>query len=499
MKKKTDYVEKVSEITSRPYDDIEQEMTALKEVKGVTFKEFYRHQLWEKSITQQHIEARKIVKKRNRRNDYYEHVAKSLGVTKKEVKEKLNAINDKQIYKMNIMIYARYEVYRYAESELDHVLHLFAKRRDLKKLIREKLIAVDEYEMTYADLSMDLQALYDVYREIMPESMYGKLEEIISLSRPDLLEDREHLKEVLLDMAVTKFLLDFTDAEYVAFHFADKSLDEKHTFISDKERMQILKSINDLDSFDMLDDKFQAYTRLKKYYRRKVMLVSSEEDFNRFKWFCFGRDRIVVKPYCDSLGRGIKPVYLKGKTSRKEIFDQLREEYDSFIAEEIIDAHACIKALNPDSVNTVRVITYFDGEKSIVHDTFMKVGQKGSFVDNGGAGGILVSVDPETGMLNSNGCDENGVIYEIHPNTGVKFNGYQLPDWKQATRLALELSDKIPGLCYIGWDFTYTKRKKWIVVEGNAKTQFFGQQCTTGVGVRRDFIETVKYKSEEQK
>ena len=197
------------------------------------------------------------------------------------------------------------------------------------------------------------------------------------------------------------------------------------------------------------------------------------------------------------MGRGIKPVDLKLFADHRAIFAGLREEYGSFIAEELITAHESIKKLNPDSVNTVRVITYFDGEKTIIHDAFMKVGQKGSFVDNGGAGGILISVDPETGVLKSDGCDERGVIYETHPDTGTKFNGYSLPDWDQARALAMELSTKVPGICYIGWDFTYTDKNQWIVVEGNAKTQFFGQQCTTGTGMRKNFIETVKCRLSE--
>jgi len=197
------------------------------------------------------------------------------------------------------------------------------------------------------------------------------------------------------------------------------------------------------------------------------------------------------------MGRGIKPI--EPKRGKKELqFKELLDEYGSFIVEELIQPHDAIRTLNPDSVNTVRVITYFDGEKTIIHDTFMKVGKKGSFVDNGGAGGIFVSVDPITGKFKSNGCDENGVIYETHPDTGVPFIGYQLPDWEQARALGMELSTKVPGLKYIGWDFTYTKKKKWIIVEGNAKTQFFGQQCTTGVGMRKNFIETVNYVPAEE-
>jgi hypothetical protein len=46
---------------------------------------------------------------------------------------------------------------------------------------------------------------------------------------------------------------------------------------------------------------------------------------------------------------------------------------------------------------------------------------------------------------------------------------------------------------YIGWDLTRTEEGKWIIVEGNAKTQFFAQQMTRGRGIRREFLESVHY------
>jgi len=494
---KKDYIQLVSDAAHREYADVEQEMTALREAKGITFKEFYQNRLWEQSVTQQHITARKILRRRQRKSDNLSLAADYLGVTKKDVNRKIKQINDKGIFKMTAFLYGRFEVYRYSDEELDEVLYKFARRRELRKSLREKLNAVDAGELTYADLDEELQALYAVFQELMPESMYETLKEKLSYSRPDLMTEEEPLRAALLDMAVTKYLLGFGDDEYVSFHFVGKTLEEKHEFITDIERMKILKTINDVNCFDYLDDKYKAYSLLKKYYRRKAIFVTSEEDYKAFNRFCFGRKKVVIKPYCDSMGRGIKPVDTK-RSTREALFKELCEEYGSFIVEELIQPHDAIRTLNPDSVNTVRVITYFDGEKTIIHDTFMKVGKKGSFVDNGGAGGIFVSVDPITGKFKSNGCDENGVIYETHPDTGVPFIGYQLPDWEQARALGMELSTKVPGLKYIGWDFTYTKKKKWIIVEGNAKTQFFGQQCTTGVGMRKNFIETVNYVPAEE-
>ena len=487
------YIQKVSEESGRSYEDVEKEMLETRKVLGVKFQEFYNYHLWEKSITQKQIFARKIIRVRNKRNESLDIISTALDIPRKEVRNVMKAVNAKGIFTMHVNTYANFELFRYTDEELESVLHKFARRRDLKKSLREKIKAIDAGTCTYEEVEAELQELYDFYREMMSERMYRKIWDKLSISRPDLIEDKAYLKEVLIDIEVTKFLLEFSVAEYVSFHFVGTTFQQKREFLCDMERMKVILSMNDPAYFDYLDDKYQTYSLLKKYYRRKMLLVTSKEDYNKFKWFCFGKKAIVIKPYSESMGRGIRPVYLNGRKGLKKKFNALCKELDSFIVEDLIRPHETIRALNPDSVNTVRVITYFDGEKTIIHDTFMKVGKKGSFVDNGGAGGIFVSVNPETGMFKSDGCDEDGVVYPTHPDTGVRFQGYQLPDWQQARKLAMKLSTKVPGINYIGWDFTYTQKGKWVIVEGNAKTQFFGQQCTTGVGLRKSVMETVGY------
>ena len=497
VKGKTDYILKVSEESSRSYDEVKLEMLNLKKALGITYKEFYKHKLWTKSATQRSIKARYILRSREREKLNYEKVTAALGITAKEVRDRIREINRKGIYVMNLLNYANFEVYRYEGVELDAVLELFARRKALRASLDKKLMVIDEGGLTYDALDEEVKELYEITERLMPESMHQMLAERVLISRPDLASDPEKLRAVVIDMNVSRYWLGFTYPEYVSFHFVDRTLADKHSFISDKERMQVIKTLNDENQFDLLDDKSRTYSILKKYYGRKMLKVTSAGDFRKFRWFCFRKKTIVVKPFFDSMGRGIKPVSLKSGKTVREIFKELRKDYRQFIVEDLIIPHEDIRKLNPDSVNTVRVITYFDGEKSIIHSTFMKVGKAGSFVDNGGAGGIFVCIDPETGIMTTSGCDENGVRYVTHPDTGVQFEGYQLPNWEDLRSLGLKLSTKLPGLSYIGWDMTCTRKGKWVIVEGNGKTQFFGQQCTTGVGKRKDFFDTVNYKPQK--
>lgn len=54
---------------------------------------------------------------------------------------------------------------------------------------------------------------------------------------------------------------------------------------------------------------------------------------------------------------------------------------------------------------------------------YLKVGRAGSVVDNGGAGGIIINIDKETGELVTDGVREDNTVYARHPDSGMPFKG----------------------------------------------------------------------------
>lgn len=490
---KKDYIKLVSDKLKCDYDTAKRMMDRAKNTLGVTYSEYYKNGMFELSTTQQTVEARRIIVRRNNKKKRYNKIADATGLTRVEIRRKIKEINERSAIEITLIMYAKYEVFRYEDDALNTFLDLLAIRNRIRDNLLEDFKKIDAGELTYADINDKIAEFYDIIEKLMPEALFDELIEMILISYPEWSSNADKCRKAAIDMEATRVLLPFSLSEYVSFHFAEKTIKEKRTFISDKERLEVLNTINNPDDFDALDNKSFAYEQLHAYYGRDAITVSSIDDYPAFKVFCRKHRKLVVKPPCDTMGHGIRVIDVPQIFELKKLFTNLLEEFGIVFIEELIIAHESIYKLNPDSVNTVRVTTYHNGTKSIVHDSFMKVGQKGSFVDNGGSGGIFVHVDPKTGMLDTNGCDENGVIYETHPYTKVRFDGYQLPDWDKALTLGLELADKVPGLNYIGWDLTYTKDCKWIIVEGNAKTQFLGQQCTTDVGVREDFLKTVGY------
>lgn len=114
----------------------------------------------------------------------------------------------------------------------------------------------------------------------------------------------------------------------------------------------------------------------------------------------------------------------------------------------------------------------------------MRVGRAGSFVDNGAARGILVGVDNKTGCLTTDGSDELGRCYTAHPDSGVVFKGFQLPEWDQLRKLCVELAERMSDVQYIGWDLAYSEHG-WVLVEGNSRSEMMLPQIAFKRGIKK--------------
>ena len=181
--------------------------------------------------------------------------------------------------------------------------------------------------------------------------------------------------------------------------------------------------------------------------------------------------------------------YIDDESSRR-CFSELLEEHPAWIIEELICQAAEMAQWNESSVNTVRVPTFLCNGKFTVIWTRMRTGKKGAIVDNLGSNGIVVSVDPQSGTVTSDGVDNSNNHFEIHPDSGLKFKGWQVPRWAELLQTAEELHRKVFGKhVYIAWDFALTDNG-WVLVEGNWG-QLLGQQTTTQIGLRRKFHELV--------
>lgn len=283
-------------------------------------------------------------------------------------------------------------------------------------------------------------------------------------------------KEALLtDMLFCRLAYGFQPDEYLYFELEKQSMEQRKLWISDLDRYAYIYSMNDIKDTQIFNNKARTYSYYKEYYSRDVIRIRGEEDYKKYVAFINRHPVFVKKLVFGGMGKGVELVNICQLNTTEKIYFQKLIALGEHILEEKICAHEAISALNKSSVNTVRCITFNTREGVIIPYSFMKIGRNGSFVDNGGAGGILVGINPSTGIFETDGYDEEYTKYACHPDSKVKFKGYRLPDWGTLLELCKIMSAKTPNVKCIGWDMTYTEHG-WIVVEGNGMTQMIGPQ-----------------------
>lgn len=437
-------------------------------------------------------EEKDLAEKKEKRAQRLQQIALRSKMTKEEILADIRKINEKDIYKVNQVIYDKWDLFLRDEEELDVLLHLFVQRRAMKDTLDCKLKAIDTDAFICDTFDEEIEACRALHKKMISDSMVEKYAPRLIAVKEELADDFALQRETLVDMETTFFLYGYTYEEYIAFCFMDKSLKERLSFLSSAERRKVLSCINDEEASNLFHDKHACYLKFQKYFRREQICVCSNNDFAEFRKFCGKVPVFVKKPLVAQKGKGVAPIYIDDTTDLKALMEMLLNENGPFVAEEMIKTHESINALNPDSVNTVRVETFFDGRTATIANAFLRVGKAGHFVDNGSAGGIIVPIDLEKGTLTAIGKDKTNVVYKAHPDTGIIFDGYEIPKWKSLVKLTKKLASMYPAVKYVGWDMTLNKRGKWVVVEGNAKPGGLGVQRSSGKGTRADFFQVIQ-------
>ena len=443
--------------------------------------------------TYQKIKTRRsLTDRKEQRAERLQKIMERTGMSEEEILDDIKRINELEIVKVSQVMYGKWDLYWRSQQELERFLHLFAERRLLKEQIQEKLRKLDAGEISCESMREEMERCSQMNRQMISASMVEKFAPQVAAVKAELLDDPALLKETIIDMETMFFCYAYTYEEYIAFRFMDKTLEERLSFLSGAERRNVLLSINDDAASELFHDKHACYEKFKRYFRRKQICVYSKNDYADFQRFCRKAPAFVKKPLVAHKGKGVEPVYTDKSTDVKTLMRTLLKENGPFVAEEMIQTHDALKRVNPDSVNTVRVETFFDGKNATISNAFFRVGKAGFFVDNGSAGGIIIPIDLESGKLTAIGRDKTNITYREHPDTGIVFDGYEIPNWKQLLKLSKKLASMHPAVKYVGWDLTLNKRGKWVVVEGNARPGGFGVQRSSGKGTRADFFRVIQ-------
>ena len=130
-----------------------------------------------------------------------------------------------------------------------------------------------------------------------------------------------------------------------------------------------------------------------------------------------------------------------------------------YVVEEYIEQHPDLASLNPSSVNTIRVWVGCVNGKSVIIDAFLRVGGRGSLVDNTSLGAHIFQLDRESGTIGV-GMVKNiyNDTFQHHRDSGERISGRTLPFWHESLDLARQAVVAFPHISFAGVDIAITEK-----------------------------------------
>lgn len=244
---------------------------------------------------------------------------------------------------------------------------------------------------------------------------------------------------------------DFND--YCTFRFWEKTYKEKESYISLKRNDILRFKLSTPGVYSLFLDKSAFNERFKKYIHRGWMLTEGKSP-HEIQRFIMSYESVIAKPLNSFGGKGIMK-FRSDETPDEDTIERLASE--DFIIEECIANVDSIKRIAPSSLNTVRIVTLIDRE-GILHilAALLRMGNGRAVTDNYHDGGMACPIDVVTGRMRGKAYGMDCIEHEIHPYSGIRFDGYKVDHFEDCLNAVRELAFLEPEARYVGWDFAIT-------------------------------------------
>ncbi len=213
---------------------------------------------------------------------------------------------------------------------------------------------------------------------------------------------------------------------------------------------------------DVLQPKTIA-KRINGYWIIKDNIVSQKEVID----YCRQYHAVFIKQADYSCG-GHGVFKMDMTTTNSDSFDSVVKKIrtDIIIQEPIIQ-HESLSRINPNAVNTIRIVTWLDQKGDIaVLSKVLRVGIGDAYVDNASSGGIVVGID-DNNCLKEYAYAVSGERFSVHPTTEVVFKGIALPSLDKAVGMVEKLQMKFPHYRLTSWDISIDEKERPVLIEFN--------------------------------
>ncbi len=247
--------------------------------------------------------------------------------------------------------------------------------------------------------------------------------------------------------------------DYQEFEFYNLNSKERKTYLTRVKNNAIVRMFNDKEISKKFDDKVEFNKLFNEYLKRDWLYL--DNNYDEFVKFCDEKEDFIAKPVSGSGGEGIELIKID-KKALKKTYEYLVSNNKLLVEEKIIQ-NKKISMLNKTSVNTFRIVSFFDGKETHILNVVFKIGN-GGVTDNFSSGSMYTFV--RDGKIIVPAIDRDDNIFYEHPISKIKIVGYEIPNYDKAINLVKECAKKIPEVKYVGWDVAITD-KDAVIIEGN--------------------------------
>lgn len=268
-----------------------------------------------------------------------------------------------------------------------------------------------------------------------------------------------------VDMIMCTLRYGLSFHEYYYYGLWEKAAAQRSEYASMGYMYEFQKIFNPINTRVVLSDKNKFNIAYAEFLHRKIInpILSPQIIIDEFLQ---GQEKAVLKKSNGSQGKDVEIIRIADMPSNAlKQYAELKQ-YD--ILEEFVYQHEDMQKISPNSLNTVRFITFLkrNGEVVVIGSSLRMGIDKPT--DNLSSGGITCKIDTDNGVIASKGCsfDITQPLYDVHPVSGLKLEGFKIPYWNEVRSMCLKAASKYNDNRCIGWDVAITNEGP-LLIEGN--------------------------------
>ncbi len=273
---------------------------------------------------------------------------------------------------------------------------------------------------------------------------------------------------LILDVLFERMLYGTELQDYFQYEFYKLKNRERRKYMTYSKLRYTMKVCNNPSKREFFDDKVIFNKTFSEYLFRDWLDVT-EASYEDFFEFIQKNPTIFAKARSGMFGKNARRYDAdthKNDVDTKKLYEKLKD--NGCIIEQVITQHPSLDKFNQTSVNTLRIVTLLcaDGSPKVMAGV-LRIGRSGKTADNFHHYGIAATIDVDTGIVNSPGIDRGFKRYIVHPDSGERIIGYEIPSWEKVVDIVSRAALVVPDVRYIGWDVAIDSDGNTQLIEGN--------------------------------